>query len=180
MLRSITALTILGLAFGAVADETDLGAVTSLKVDLGHVVEVGTVSSVDGITSAGQPDEAALEVFADAGYATVIDLRGEGENRGMDEAAVVEDLGLHYVTLPIEGTEAVSFENARKLDELLQQYPGPVLVHCGSGNRVGALLALRASLAGADDETALARGREGGLTSLDSVVRERLTEDDAQ
>jgi uncharacterized protein (TIGR01244 family) len=170
----------LALAFGAVADETDLGAVTSLKVDLGQVVEVGTVSSVDGITSAGQPDEAALEVFADAGYATVIDLRGEGENRGMDEAAVVEDLGLHYVTLPIEGIEAVSFENARKLDELLQQYPGPVLVHCGSGNRVGALLALRASLAGADDETALARGREGGLTSLDSVVRERLTEDDEQ
>ena len=180
MLRSITLLTLLALAFGAVADETDLGAVTSLKVDLGQVVELGTVSSVDGITSAGQPDEAALEVFADAGYATVIDLRGEGENRGMDEAAVVEDLGLHYVTLPIEGTEAVSFENARKLDELLQQYPGPVLVHCGSGNRVGALLALRASLAGADDETALARGREGGLTSLDRVVRERLTEDDEQ
>jgi len=51
-----------------------------------------------------------------------------------------------------------------------------VLVHCGSGNRVGALLALRASLDGADDEKALALGREGGLSSLEGVVRERLDE----
>lgn len=176
MLRLITGLVVCALALGAVADETDLGAVTSLKVDLDQVVELGTVSSVDGITSAGQPDEAALEVFADAGYATVIDLRGAGEDRGFDEAAVVEDLGLHYVTLPIAGKDAISFDNARKLDGLLKEYPGPVLVHCGSGNRVGALLALRASLDGADDEKALALGREGGLSSLEGVVRERLDE----
>jgi uncharacterized protein (TIGR01244 family) len=164
------------LALGAVADETDLRAVSSLKVDLDQVVELGTVSAVDGITAAGQPDAAALEVFADAGYATVIDLRGTGEDRGFDEAAVVEELGLHYVTLPIAGKDAISFDNARKLDGLLEEYPGPVLVHCASSNRVGALLALRASLDGADDETALALGREGGLTSLEGVVRERLDE----
>jgi len=173
-------LVFITLAFGVAADETDFGPVSSLKVDLEKVVELGTVSPVDGITSAGQPDEAALEVFADAGYATVIDLRGEGEDRGFDEAAVVEDLGLHYVTLPIEDGDAISFENARKLDALLQEYPGPVLVHCGSGNRVGALLALRESLDGADDESALALGRDGGLTGLESIVQERLAEDDKQ
>lgn len=176
MLRLSSALVMLALAFTAAADEADLGPVTSLKVDLGRVVELGTVSSVNGITSAGQPDQAALEVFAGAGYGTVIDLRGEGEDRGFDEAAVVEELGLHYVTLPVEGKDGVSFDNARKLDELLRQYPGPVLVHCGSGNRVGALLALRASLAGKDDESALEIGRAGGLTGLESVVRERLAE----
>ena len=174
------ALLAVALAFGAVADETDLGPVTSLKVDLEQVVELGTVSAVDGITSAGQPDEAALEVFADSGYATVIDLRGAGEDRGFDEAAVVDELGLHYVTLPIEGKDAISFDNARKLDELLEEYPGPVLVHCGSGNRVGALLALRSSLDGADDESAMEQGRKGGLTGLDSVVGERLAESDEQ
>ena len=178
MLRPLAALVMAVLACGAVADEADLGAVTSLKVDLGQVVELGTVSSVDGITSAGQPDKAALEVFADSGYATVIDLRGTGEDRGFDEAAFVEELGLHYVTLPIAGKDAISLDNARKLDGLLEEYPGPVLVHCASGNRVGALLALRASLEGADNEAALALGRDGGLTSLESVVRERLGEGD--
>jgi uncharacterized protein (TIGR01244 family) len=178
VLRHISALLVITLAFGVAADETDFGPVSSLKVDLEKVVELGTVSPVDGITSAGQPDEAALEVFADAGYATVIDLRGEGEDRGFDEAAVVEELGLHYVALPIANGGEITFDNARRLDELLQEYPGPVLVHCASGNRVGALLALRASLDGADDERALSLGREGGLTSLEGAVQERLAGDD--
>ena len=178
MLKQFSLLVLLAVAFGVAADETELGAVTSLKVDLDQVVELGTVSAVDGITSSGQPDKAALEVFADVGYATVIDLRGASENRGFEEAAAVEELGMHYVVLPIESKDAISFENARKLDALLEEYPGPVLVHCGSGNRVGALLALRASLDGADDESALAEGRKGGLTGLESVVKERLAEGD--
>ncbi len=176
MLRLFSLLALMALAFGAVADDTDFGAVTSLKVDLDRVVELGTVSAVDGITAAGQPDRAALEIFADVGYATIIDLRGVGEDRGFEEAEVVEELGMHYVSLPIEGRDGISFENARKLDALLDENPGPVLVHCASGNRVGALLALRASLDGADDESALALGREGGLTRLEGIVRERLAE----
>ena len=176
MLRPISALTILAMAFGALAQETDLSPVTSLAVDLDRVVELGTVSPVEGITSAGQPDKAALEVFADSGYATVIDMRASEEDRGFAEAAVVEDLGMHYVAFPIASEDDVSFDSARKLDELLQTYPGPVLVHCASGNRVGALLALRASLHGADDSKALALGREGGLTRLEGLVRQRLAE----
>ena len=178
MRRPISVLTIALLAFAAGAEQPDLAPVTSLKVDLGQVVELGTVSPVDGITSAGQPDKAALEVFADSGYATVIDMRAEDEDRGFEEPAFVEELGLHYVAFPIASEEDVSFESARKLDELLQEYPGPVLVHCASGNRVGALLALRASLEGADDEEALKLGREGGLTRLEGLVRKRLAERD--
>jgi uncharacterized protein (TIGR01244 family) len=174
--RRISAVVMLALAFGAVAQEADLASVTSLKVDLEQVVQLGTVSPVDGITAAGQPDKAAFEVFTDAGYATVIDIRGEDENRGFEEAAFVEELGMHYVAFPIDSEGDISFASARKLDELLQQYPGPVLVHCASGNRVGALLALRASLNGADDEEALALGREGGLTRLEGLVKKRLAE----
>ena len=178
VLKPISALLVAALAFGAVADEANMAAVSSLKVDLEQVVELGTVSPVDGITAAGQPDEAALEVFADAGYSTVIDLRGTEEDRGFDEAAVVDDLGLHYVTLPIAGKDAISFDNARKLDGLLDEYPGPVPENCASRNGAGALLALRASLEGADDETALALGRQGGLTSLEGIVRERREQKD--
>lgn len=180
MPKPISALAILVLAFGAVADEQDLSPVTSLAVDLDRVVELGTVSAVDGITAAGQPDKAALEVFADSGYATVIDMRGRDEDRGFDEAALVESLGMHYVAFPIGSEDDVSFDSARKLDELLQSSPGPVLVHCASGNRVGALLALRASLHGADDAEALAFGRDGGLTRLEGLVRQRLAEGNKQ
>ena len=159
----------------AAADQPDFSAVSSLKVDLRRVVELGTVEPVDGITSSGQPDRESLQVFADAGYAAVIDLRGAEENRGFDEPAAAQELGLEYVAFPIEGRDAINFDNARALDDLIRSQNGPVLVHCGSGNRVGALLALRASLLGADDTASLETGRAGGLTRLEDTVRERLS-----
>ena len=143
--------------------------------NLAEVVAAGTVAPVNGITSAGQPDEAALRVFADSGYAAVIDLRTAGEDRGLDERAVVEELGMEYVSLPV-GRDGIIFENAQALDELIAGYDKPVLLHCGSANRVGALLALRESMKGADDEAALDAGREGGLTGLEGKVREALSQ----
>ncbi len=149
---------------------------TSLHVDIVAVVERNSVTPVDGITSAGQPDQAALAVFGDNGYVAIIDMRGEREDRGMDEKAVVESLGMDYVLLPIASEDDISFENAKKLDDLLAAYDGPVLIHCGSGNRVGALLALRQSMNGADDAAAIEYGKQGGLTGLEPVVRARLVE----
>ncbi len=149
---------------------------TSLHVDVVAVAERESVTPVDGITSAGQPDQAALAVFSDNGYVAIIDMRGEREDRGMDEKAVVESLGMDYVLLPIVSEDDISFENAKKLDDLLATYDGPVLIHCGSGNRVGALLALRQSMNGADDAAAMAYGKQGGLTGLEPVVRARLVE----
>ncbi len=147
-------------------------------VEIAAVVEAGEVVPVNGITAAGQPDEAALQVFADAGYTAVIDMRGPGEDRGLDdEPAAVEALGMQYVAFPITGRDAIGFDKARELDALLEGIDGPVLLHCGSGNRVGALLALRHSLQGADDEAALQLGKDSGLTSLEGVVRERLSDE---
>jgi uncharacterized protein (TIGR01244 family) len=103
-------------------------------------------------------------------------MRGEREDRGMDEKVVVESLGMDYVLLPIVSEDDISFENAKKLDDLLAAYDGPVLIHCGSGNRVGALLALRQSMNGADDAAAMAYGKQGGLTGLEPVVQKRLEE----
>lgn len=163
------------LAVSACAGEIDVAPASPLKVDLNDVVETGVVRPVDGITAAGQPDEAALAVFANNGYVAVVDLRTAGEDRGLDEKAVIDGLGMEYVTLPI-GRDGISFENARALDALLRGYDKPVLVHCASGNRVGALLALRASLNGADDATAMELGKQGGLTRLEPQVREILNE----
>lgn len=151
----------------AIAGESSV----SVKVDLADVVEQGTVSPVDGITSAGQPDKAALSVFAENGYVAVIDMRTAGEERGLDEPAAVEGLGMQYVPFPISRSD-INLEMAGELDALLKQFDGPVLLHCGSGNRVGALLALREFLDSEDAEQALQTGRDGGMTSLESSVKE--------
>jgi uncharacterized protein (TIGR01244 family) len=127
-----------------------------------------------GVTTAGQPSADALAAVAAAGVKTVIDLRGVKEDRGMDEKATVEKLGMSYVTLPVEGASGVTFDNAKTLDKLLKQAPGPVLIHCASGNRVGALLALRAEMNGTKADDALALGLASGLTGLKPAVEQKL------
>jgi len=172
MVRLLAAL-VAALLFSAVGAEGP-GNMPRLKVYLPDVVKAGVVIPVNGISAAGQPDEAALRVFSRSGYTTVIDLRGELEDRGFDEARVVEGLGMDYILFPITGLDAISFENAEKLDRFIAAAEGPVLVHCASSNRVGALLALSKSLDGADTETAMAFGKAGGLARLEGAVKKVL------
>ena len=149
-----------------------------ILVDLDEVVEAGRVTPVNGITSAGQPDAAELDVFADSGYAVVIDMRGPDEDRGMEDfPGVVEAKAMTYVAFPIASPGDIPLEKAAALDELLARIDGPALLHCGSGNRVGAILALRQSLKGADDESAIAYGRDAGMTRLEPAVRKVLEKD---
>jgi uncharacterized protein (TIGR01244 family) len=178
-LKSNKLLVVLGqLCVSLYACGGEPGPTDTLHVDVEDVVARAMVTPVDGVTSSGQPDQKVFEVFSESGYVAVIDIRGAEEDRGMeDEQAVITNLGMDYVLMPVEGEEAINFENAAKLDELIASYDGPVLVHCGSGNRVGALLALRKSLDGASDEEAFAYGKEGGLTRLEDVVKEQLSKD---
>lgn len=148
--------------------------VVSLRID--EIVSGQATLPESGAVSTAQPTAAALQVAADAGFVAVIDLRGSDEDRGLDEKAEVEALGMTYLSLPVTGEDAISYDNAARLDRLLADIDGPVLLHCGSGNRVGALFALREKLHGAADEAALEKGRAAGLTSLEGVVRKRLAE----
>ena len=123
----------------------------------------------------GQPSAADLQRLAASGVRHVINLRPAAEQTGYDESAAVTAEGMQYHNLPVAGAADISFANAQALDALLADIGDePVLLHCASGNRVGALIALRAGLAGSDPEEALQQGREWGLTSLEGVVRQRL------
>ncbi len=129
----------------------------------------------DGVLSGGQPTAGQLAQAAEAGFRTVINLRMPGERGADDEEAQVAQLGMEYVHMPINGAEGITEENARELSRLLETSEQPVLLHCGSGNRVGALLALSAyHVEGASAEEALQYGLKSGMTRLESTVREHL------
>jgi uncharacterized protein (TIGR01244 family) len=130
--------------------------------------------AVKGVTTAGQPSADALSAIAAQGYKTVIDLRPQSEDHGFDEKKTVETLGMSYVSLPVAGAAGVTYANATTLDKLLRDAPKPVLVHCSTSNRVGALLALRAKLGGADDKAALDTGVASGLAGLKPAVEQKL------
>ncbi len=154
----------------AVADET------SEAVDLSPLVEIrGARRPLPGLLTGGQPTKEELAAVAAAGYRTVITLRPEEELAGRDERGEVEALGMNYRSLPIASGGDLQEANARMLAELLEGAESPILLHCGSGNRVGGLLALRAHFVdGASAEDALNLGQEAGLTRLEPVIRERL------
>jgi uncharacterized protein (TIGR01244 family) len=176
MMRSYWLLLLIGLGSvsggGCWAEESTSGP----YIDVQSLEESAKITAFGGIAAAGQPDERALQLFADAGFVAVVDMRGPTENRGMDEAASVTALGLQYLAFPIVEQSEISFEKARELDELLHGIDGPVLIHCASSNRVGALLALRERLHGASIEEALAFGRSAGMTRLEGLVRQKLAE----
>lgn len=129
-----------------------------------------------GLLTGGQPTEADLRAAAAAGYKTVINLRPGSEMAGIDESGQVESLGMHFISIPIGGAADLTEENARRLDRAMATSESmPMIIHCASGNRVGALLALRANLIqGKSASEALAFGKAAGLTSLEDAVKQRL------
>lgn len=129
----------------------------------------------EGTYSGGRITADELPALRAAGIAQVIDLTPDAETPAFDEATAVRDAGMAYANLPIASPADLTPEAVAAFDQLLRNAEGPVLVHCASGNRVGALAALRAALVGGQpDEDAIAEGRRWGLGSLEGPVRERL------
>lgn len=130
-----------------------------------------------GLYTAGQPASSDWAMIAGRGVTTVINLRTPAELAGRDEAAEVGAAGMRYAEIPVDGAAGIGMEKARALRSLLDRADGPVLVHCASGNRVGALIALGAADAGASTEDAIAQGRAAGMTGAETRVRELLSQD---
>ena len=136
------------------------------------------VSPEADIVSAGRvaPDDIAR--VREAGIQHVVDLTPDAETPDFDEAAAVHAAGLGYDNLPLAGARDLTHENVQAFDALLRHADRPVLVHCASGNRVGAMAALRAAwVDGVPAEEAIAIGKAWGLTGLEATVRERLGAD---
>jgi len=120
----------------------------------------------------GLPSEDGLRLAADEGVKVVVNLLTEGqqaENITFDEPAVVAELGQTYVTIPIRPA-SFSKEDVARFADAVEHADGPVLVHCASSNRCGALWAAYLNLhQGVELERAIELGRSAGLGS-DAMV----------
>jgi uncharacterized protein (TIGR01244 family) len=128
-----------------------------------------------GLLTGGQPSPSDWAALKAQGVTMVVNLRPVAEMAGRNEAAEVAAAGMAYVGIPVAGADAIDADKARRLWTLLKVNGAPVFVHCASGNRAGALLALGAAQSGGmTPEAALEFGRKAALTRLEPVVRERL------
>ena len=129
-----------------------------------------------GVLTGGAPRAAdGFAALAAAGYRTYVDLRPVTES-GEEAELAATAAGLAYVRVPVAGVADLDLVSARALDAVLDdRAAAPVVVACASGNRSGALLALRAFwLEGVPPGEALELGRRAGLTGLEDTVRTLL------
>ncbi len=117
-----------------------------------------------GLAAAGQPTPEALAGLGQMGFRTVVNLRTAAEGPA-DERAVVEGQGLRYVSVPI-AAESFSLADVGRVEKVLADpSAGPVLLHCASSNRVGAVIAVIEARQGKTLEQAEAAGQQAGLRS---------------
>ena len=135
----------------------------------------GAKTPAAGVVATGKLGAADVARLRDSGIRHVIDLSLDAETPGFDEAGAMQAQGIGYSNLPVRGPADLTIDNVRTFDSLLRESPRPVLVHCASGNRVGAMAALRAAwLEDRSVDEAIAIGRAWGLTGLEDAVRTRI------
>ena len=127
-----------------------------------------------GVFLASQPKPEDFEQAKKDGVKTVINLRHHEETPGFNEAEVVEELDMEYVNLPWNGPDELTDEVFDKARELLKAAERPILLHCSSANRVGAVwLPYRVLDEGISLDEAVAEAKVVGLKSPDFEAKAR-------
>jgi uncharacterized protein (TIGR01244 family) len=102
--------------------------------DITGLFQARYASVGDDLFIAGQPTERALRELKAKGVTTVVNLRMPEEMAqvGFDEAALLKELGMTYVHIPMRGSAENPY-GPKQLDTFataIASAPGKVLLHC--------------------------------------------------
>jgi protein tyrosine phosphatase (PTP) superfamily phosphohydrolase (DUF442 family) len=109
--------------------------------------------------TSGQPDEREFRLVRDAGYETVINLapRSVLENSLTNESALLTDLGMNYIHIPVDFMKPTEEDFATFVRSLEENAGRNVWLHCAANMRASAFTyRYRRSVLGEDEETARA------------------------
>lgn len=154
------------LAFSASAEDVkpDIEKKKEPKLEACELGGTNNVHRLGKIYLAGQPSADDFAIAKKDGIKTVINLRTPGE-LPFDEKGVLKELGLEYHYLPFAAPDTLKDEIFEKsLKVLGDKKKQPVLMHCASANRVGAIwLAHRVLTDKVPYDKALKEAKEVGL-----------------
>ncbi len=90
------------------------------------------------IYNGGQANEKQFRELASRGVKTVVNLRTPAamknvKDAGFDEEAVAKELGMTYVSVPLQGWQSFTPENLALIAEAFEKSDGKVFIHDASG-----------------------------------------------
>jgi len=154
----------LALMFGCKTKSESTAATEPAPVENATCGSINTLHTVGDLYLASQPSAEDYKLLKERGVRTVIDLRTGPENRGFDEGAVLKDLGITYIEIPWNGPDQLTDARLDAMRSALRTAERPIVMKCGSSNRVGAgWLAYRVLDQGVALETAVAEAKEVGM-----------------
>jgi uncharacterized protein (TIGR01244 family) len=165
MKHIFTLLLALAIVFPAFAD---------VQVPFGNEIQSSIKNynrATPTLATSGTIGEGGVKELAEKGFITIIDLRTEAEGTAKEKKAV-ESAGMSYINIPVTGA-GINNEQIAAFSKAIEDVQTPVLVHCASGNRVGALWTTYRLSKGINSEIAFEEGRTAGMKpSLEDKVKE--------
>ena len=125
------------------------------------------------VACAGATAPEAVAELKRRGFVSVINFRTEGERGAMleEEAAAMREAEMKYFHIPFQSSAPTTEATEEFLEVVADPANQPVLIHCGSANRVGAMwLIKRVKLDGWEVDRATTEAEAIGLRS--PVLRE--------
>jgi uncharacterized protein (TIGR01244 family) len=170
------------LPFAVVTLVLSLGTVDGLRAEIPEAVDPGLIPNyrvaAPGVATAGAPSTEALSRLKAQGFKTVVDLRTDKEGTAAEKQAV-EAQGLRYVSVPITAATFSAADVDAVAKVLGDAGAKPVLLHCASASRVGAVWGVLQVRQGKTIEEADAAAREIGLTGGMADAMHRVMADPA-
>ena len=139
--------------------------------------ELGSTKNVHTLGNtvfAGQFQQDDIATLKEAGITQVISLRKDAE-LDWNEAEAVTAAGLKHASIAFQAPGELTDEMFQQLRDLLGEEEGKTMLHCGGGNRVGAVwIAHRVLDDGVELEAAIKEAKTIGLKS--EPLKERAIE----
>ena len=136
--------------------------------------EIKTVKNYNRATTqlatSGSLDEGSVQELAQHGFKTIIDLRTEAEGTASEKVAV-ESAGMTYINIPVTGS-GIDTEQLATFVKAFEQAATPVLLHCASVKRAGAMWTAYRLHKGVTTNIAFEEGRTAGMQpSMEEKIR---------
>ena len=147
---------------------------TTQSLETAELGSTKNVHTLGNTVFAGQFQQDDIPTLKEAGITQVISLRKDAE-LDWNEAKAVTAAGLKHASIAFQAPGELTDEMFQQLRDLLGKEEGKTMMHCGGGNRVGAVwIAHRVLDDGVELEAAIDEAKTIGLKS--EPLKERAIE----